>query len=160
MKIFVVVGSQYPFDRLVKAVDNWASNQSDVYITGQIGESNYQPKHMKFFETLNVKDFNTCFSESDLIISHAGMGVILKSLMENKPIIVLPRRLEFNELTTDHQLATARALYKMNYVNIAMDAEELINYLEKPDQILSKRKIGEFASDSLIHSLREFIEQS
>jgi len=159
MKIFVVVGSQYPFDRLIKAVDNWASNRSDVSITGQIGESSYRPRHMKYFQTLNVKDFNACFSESDIIISHAGMGVILKSLMENKPIIVLPRRLKFKELTTDHQLDTARALFKMNYVNVAMDAEELIHYLEKPDQILSKRRIGEFASESLIQSLREFIEK-
>jgi UDP-N-acetylglucosamine transferase subunit ALG13 len=160
MKIFVVVGSQFPFDRLVKTVDIWASNRSDVYITGQIGKNSYRPKHMKYFETMNAKDFNTCFSESDLIISHAGMGVILKSLMENKPMIVLPRRLQFKEINTDHQLATVQALNKMNCINAALDAEELIKYLEKPDQILSKRKIGEFASKDLLNAIETFVNES
>lgn len=160
MKIFVVVGSMFPFDRLIKAIDKWASTRKDLDITGQIGESTFVPVHMKCFETLSSKEFNAFFSNADLIVSHAGMGVILKSLVESKPIIVLPRRLEFKELTTDHQMATARALSRMNYVNVAMDTEELVSFLEKPDAILSKRKIGEFASDDLIHTLKEFIEQN
>jgi UDP-N-acetylglucosamine transferase subunit ALG13 len=157
MKIFVAVGTLLPFDRLIRAIDDWALTKTDVIITGQIGKSNYLPKNMKFFESLSAKDFNSCFSESDLIISHAGMGVVLKSLVENKPILVLPRQLELKETTTDHQIATARALSKMNYVNVAMNVEEMLDYLEKPDEILSMHRIGEFASGRLINVLREFI---
>lgn len=158
MKVFVVVGTLLPFDRLIKAVDDWALTKKDVNITGQIGKSKYQPKNMKCFESLDAKDFNSCFSESDLIISHAGMGVVLKSLVENKPILILPRQLELKETTTDHQLATARALSKMDYVNVAMNVEELLNFLEKPNELISKQTIGEFASGSLINVLRDFID--
>jgi len=158
MKIFVVVGSQFPFDRLIKTIDNWALSNKEVFITGQIGKSSYIPKNMVYYESLSSKDFNACFSESDLIISHAGMGVVLKSLVENKPILVLPRMLALKEVATDHQMATAKALQKMNYINVAMNVEELLNYLEKPNKILSKCKIGPYASDSLISALKNFIE--
>jgi UDP-N-acetylglucosamine transferase subunit ALG13 len=160
MKIFVVVGTLLPFDRLIRAIDIWAFNKTDVIITGQVGKTNYLPQNMKYFESLSAKEFNSCFSESDLIISHAGMGVVLKSLVENKPIIILPRMLELNEATTDHQIATAKALSKMNYVNVAMNIEEMLHYLEKPNEVFSKHKIGEFASGSLIDILKEFINNN
>jgi UDP-N-acetylglucosamine transferase subunit ALG13 len=160
MKVFVVVGSLFPFDRLIKAVDLWAETRKDVTITGQVGKSSYIPKNMTFYENLSAKDFNACFSQSDLIISHAGMGVILKSMVENKPLILMPRRLALKEHTTDHQMATAKAFKKMDFVNIAMDDEELLRYLKEPEKILSKHKIGESASKGLIDALREFIERN
>jgi UDP-N-acetylglucosamine transferase subunit ALG13 len=157
MRIFVVVGTLLPFDRLIRAIDKWASTRTDVNITGQIGKSNYLPQNMNYFESLSANDFNSRFSESDLIISHAGMGVVLKSLVENKPILILPRQLDLKETTTDHQIATAKALGKMNYVNVAMNVEEMLDYLEKPNEIRAKHKIGEFASGSLVNVIREFI---
>jgi UDP-N-acetylglucosamine transferase subunit ALG13 len=160
MKIFVVVGTLFPFDRLIRTVDTWAESRKDISITGQIGKSSYVPKNMTFYESLSSKDFNTCFSQSDLIISHAGMGVILKALVENKPLIILPRRLELGEHTTDHQIATAKAFKKMSYVNIAVDEDELLDYLKSPEKISSRYKIGAFASQDLIITLKEFIENN
>ena len=88
------------------------------------------------------------------------MGVVIKALVENKPVIILPRRLNLREHTTDHQMATAKALSKMNYVNIAMNVEELLMFLDKPNEILSKHKIGLHASERLINSLRNFIDNN
>jgi UDP-N-acetylglucosamine transferase subunit ALG13 len=160
MKIFVVVGTLHPFDRLIKTIDNWAANKKDLEITCQIGEGGFIPKSIKYFESLYAKDFNACFSESDLIIGHAGMGVVLKSLVENKPILIMPRKLELMEHATDHQMATARALAKMDYVNIAWNEDELLGFLNKFQEILPKHKISEYASGNLIKTLSEFIENN
>ena len=160
MKVFVIVGSLFPFDRLIKLIDSWAGNNKEVTVTGQIGRSSYRPKNMKYYERLSSKDFNSCFSESDLIISHAGMGVILKSLVESKPVVILPRRLDLKEHTTDHQIATAKAIKRMHYLNVAMTDEELISFLKKPNEIVSKYKIGDNASDNLINALKEFIDNN
>jgi len=160
MKIFIIVGSIFPFDRLIKIVDNWAQDKNDMTIIAQIGKTNYIPQNMKYYDKLGAKEFNECFSGSDLIISHAGMGVILKSLVEQKPVIVFPRKCELNEVTTNHQIATAKALDKLNFVNIAMDEVDLLCYLENPGSIISKHKIGEFASPPLINTLKEFIENN
>ena len=157
MKLFLVVGTLFPFDRLVEEIDRWAGSQKDIQVTGQIGFGKYKPLNLKAFPMLKAKDFNSIFEESDLIVTHAGMGIILKSLVANKPIVVLPRKLELNEHTTDHQIATANALEKMGYVKIAWDNKQLLEYLEEPGKIQSKKTIGAFASDSLIKGLKEFI---
>lgn len=160
MKIFVVVGTLFSFDRLIRTVDSWAEGKIDVSITAQIGKTSYVPKNMTYYDSLSAKEFNACFSQSDLIISHAGMGVILKSLVENKPLIILPRKLELKEHTTDHQIATAKAFMKMDFVNIALDDSELMHYLKEPANILSKHRIGDFASKDLIDTLKDFIEKN
>ena len=112
---------------------------------------------MLAFPILKADEFNRIFNESDLIVTHAGMGVILKSLVASKPIVVLPRRLELKEVNTNHQIATARALEKMNYIRVAWDEKELLEYLENPAKISSNITIGEYASEALITSLKEFI---
>jgi len=160
MKIFVIVGSLFPFDRLISTIDAWAATRKDIEITAQIGKSNFTPINLKYYVSLGAKEFNSCFSQSDLIISHAGMGVILKSLVENKPLLILPRRLEYKEHTTDHQMATVNAFSKMHYINIAMDTDALIEYLKEPERIVSRHQISPNASESLINTLRGFIEKN
>lgn len=159
MKIFVTVGSLFPFDRLVSAVDAW-SEKSDHQVVAQIGNTKMAPRHMEYHDLLNAGEYNRIFSEADLIISHAGMGVILKSLVQSKALLVMPRKVLFGEVTTDHQLATAKIYDSQGYINVAWDEEQLIQYLEKPSEILSRKKISPYASKQLIAGLKAFIEGS
>lgn len=160
MKVFLVVGTLFPFDRLVKEIDRWAGENREVNVVAQVGYGKYKVKHIEAFAMVSAKDFNRIFDESDLIITHAGMGIIIKSLVAEKPIVVLPRRLELKEHTTDHQMATARALDKKDYVYIAWDIDQLRDYLKDPKKIRSRQVIGEYASSSLLESLRDFIQKN
>lgn len=157
MNILLVVGTLFPFDRLVREIDQWASVKENIKVTGQIGFGKFKPKHMQYYNMLKAAEFNKIFNDSDLIITHAGMGIILKSLVAGKPIVVLPRKLELKEHTTDHQMATAKALDKMKYVHVAWDNEELLHYLKDPSAITSKMSIGEYATGNLVDSIQQFI---
>ena len=44
--IFVTVGTQGPFDRLVRAVDKWAGMRARADIFAQTGPSDYQSEHI------------------------------------------------------------------------------------------------------------------
>jgi len=44
MKVFLVVGTLFPFDRLVKEIDQWVNTKTDIQVTGQIGNGQYIPK--------------------------------------------------------------------------------------------------------------------
>lgn len=156
-KIFIVVGSQIPFDRLVSAVDNWAEHAEDIEIVGQIGRSKYKPRNFMYYSKLSAPEFNQRFDNSDLIIGHAGMGIILKSLTEGKPIIAMPRLVKLNECTTNHQVATSNALKKLNYIHVAMDTSELLRFLNDLSSINVKHTITEFASTQLINTISDFI---
>jgi UDP-N-acetylglucosamine transferase subunit ALG13 len=155
--IFVTVGSQLPFDRLVKAVDAWAADRGEAAVFAQIGSSAYRPAHMDWAQYLPADAFRRKLVASSLVVSHAGMGNCLLALEAQKPILVMPRRLQLNETRNDHQLATARWLRQMPGVTVADDTEELIEALRRGEWQASGAMRSE-ASPELLAAVREFIE--
>ena len=155
--IFVTVGSQLPFDRLVKAVDAWAGGNRETAAFAQIGSSAYKPAHMEWAPYLPVDSFRRKLEAASLVVSHAGMGNLLLALQAEKPILVMPRRLQLNEIRNDHQLATARWLRQMPGVTVADDTEELVHALRRGEWNEPGGVRAE-ASPELLAAVREFIE--
>lgn len=160
MKIFVVVGTQEPFDRMVKAIDVWARNNSTHSIFAQISRSEYKPVSLRFTDFISPELFDQQFNDADLIVSHAGMGTIISALRLSKPIIVMPRLASMHEHRNDHQLATAKSFEKLGYVKAAYSEEELCNALDKAESIVPAAKIGSGASTGLINTIMNFIDKS
>jgi UDP-N-acetylglucosamine transferase subunit ALG13 len=158
--IFVTVGTDMPFDRLVKQVDAWAVERGRNDVFAQIGEGGWKPRHIRFADFLQPPEFADHFRSASIIISHAGMGTILSALHYGKPILVMPKRASLREHRNEHQLATAQRMMEMANVNVAFDEIELREKLDRLEQLVPSRKIGTDASDSLINGLRAFIRDS
>jgi UDP-N-acetylglucosamine transferase subunit ALG13 len=130
--IFLTVGTQFPFDRLVKAVDNAVTEVSlGEEIFAQIGESTYRPRN---FESVNFLDkwaFDERLQNASGIISHAGMGIITLALDNNKPLLVMPRLEKYHEVVNDHQTAIARKFAQLGHVLVAYGNEDLIDNIKK-----------------------------
>ena len=87
--IFLTVGTQFPFDRLVKAVDEAADKEVfDERIFAQIGTSSYSPRNFEAVPSPEKTLFDGHFQMADSIISHAGMGTITMALESRKPLLV------------------------------------------------------------------------
>jgi len=129
--IFLTVGSQLAFDRLTKSVDEWASANPDVEVFGQIGESGYIPQHFKYATTLTPMEYQSMIDNSDIIISHVGMGTIITALDMGKPLLLLPRKAEYGEHRNNHQLATAKFVKQYKLLEIADDECEVPNLLDR-----------------------------
>lgn len=155
--IFVTVGTQLPFDRLVKAVDAWAGGNRETAAFAQIGSSSYRPAHMESAAYLPADAFRAKLAAASLIVSHAGIGNLLLALQAKKPILVMPRRLELNEMRNDHQLATARWLRQMPGVMVADDADELVETLRRGEW-KEPGAVRTEASPELLATVKEFIE--
>jgi UDP-N-acetylglucosamine transferase subunit ALG13 len=157
--IFVTVGSDWPFDRLIRDVDSWASANSRSDVFAQIaGRARYKPTAMQFSEYLEPAEFSRRMSEASVIIAHAGMGTILTALRLQKPIIVFPRRAELREIRNEHQLATARHLSQStNNIAVAFNEEELRAELDRIDTLEPSEGIADYASEPLLQCLRDFI---
>lgn len=155
--IFVTVGSDTPFDRLVKVVDAWAAETGRNNIFAQIGAGAWEPKSIPFANMLTPCEFKEQFMAARIIIGHAGMGTIISALHYGKPILVMPRRGHLGETRNDHQMATARKLLVMGKVSVALDVAELLECLNRLEELTPKEQISAFASEELVEALRGFI---
>lgn len=149
--IFCTVGSQAPFDRFLKIIDEIAPELCEDVIA-QTYKNRYQVKNIKVVDFLPPDEFQDLFSSARLIVSHAGMGTIISAMTLNKPIIIFPRIAKFGEHRNEHQLATAEKMKELGYVYVANNAEELRELLLNPD-LKPKHVVGNFASQSLIDEM-------
>jgi UDP-N-acetylglucosamine transferase subunit ALG13 len=157
--IFVTVGTQLPFDRLVAAVDQWAASHrrtGDVF--AQIGPGSYVPKHIRYEAFVQVDRFSGLVKGAELIVSHAGIGSIVTSLSAGKPIVIMPRRADLGEHRNDHQVATASKFLNRSGVFVANDEVELNAVLNNMSRLQNPPPIEPFASPSLISAIRKFID--
>ena len=85
--IFVAVGTQLPFDRLIRSVDDWAANAPHRKVVAQIANGTYVPKHLQWERMIGPKAFREYLEKCDLVVAHAGIGTILSALELGKPVI-------------------------------------------------------------------------
>lgn len=104
--IFASVGSMLPYNRFVRAVDDWAALHVDIPVLLQIGDSSYEPKHAPFVRVMEHCEYMQRLFEARLFVAHAGMGSILQALEVKTPILIVPRDPALKEHTTDHQRST------------------------------------------------------
>ena len=156
--IFVTVGTQLAFDRLIQAVDAWAGQHPAEKVFAQIGPGSYQPKHCEFADFVPPDRANALFRDADLIVSHAGMGSILTALRYRKPILVLPRKASMGEHRNEHQLATAKWLGKKPGVFVADAAENIAAILSARSDLKSGEGISEYADPAFTARLKSCID--
>jgi len=159
--IFITTGTQEPFDRLIKVADEIAALLPEVPFKVQAFTAVYQAQHIEVVNFMTPVEFEDNLRKASLIISHAGMGTIISALVNQKPIIVMPRLLKFKEHRNEHQLATARKLDELKYIAVAYDEKELkLKVMEMwPDKLNCMHQVGKFASARLIDSLKGFINE-
>ena len=124
--IFLTVGTQFGFDRLVKAVDETVGQgviAEEVF--AQIGSGEYEPRNIKFARMLEKEDFDTKLAEASAVISHAGIGTITTAINLNKPVLAMPRLKGFGELVNDHQLHTARKFEQLGHILAVYSSDDL-----------------------------------
>ena len=155
--IFVTVGTDLPFNRMVKTIDEWAEENDRHDIFAQIGDGAWEPKHIRFSALLEPPEFTRLFKSASVIVSHAGMGTILSALHYGKPILVMPKRGSLGEHRSEHQVATARRMMELGNVNVAFDEDELRLRLDHLDHLVPSKRIESHAGSSLIAGLRNFI---
>lgn len=159
MTIFVTVGAQMPFDRMIKAVDAWARLRGRDDVFAQIGPAEYLPTHVKWTKFLEPPEFAAHYRDASVIVAHAGTGSILQALELGKPILVMPRRAALRETRNDHQVATAERFQALGRIPVAWDEEDLAAQLDGIDSLVRGRTVGPHASPQLLSRLRRFLDE-
>ncbi|MDI6807227.1 MAG: PssE/Cps14G family polysaccharide biosynthesis glycosyltransferase [Candidatus Aenigmarchaeota archaeon] len=154
--ILVTVGTHdQGFPRLIKAIDNLARNIKERVIL-QIGYSKYKPKNCEWFEFIPYENFIELCRESNLIITHGGVGSIMISLQFKKPTVVVPRLKKFNEHVDDHQLQIAKELEKQKRVIVVYDIKELSNAIQRAKKFAVFRIRGR---NRILNIIEKFVRE-
>lgn len=155
--IFLAVGTQFGFDRLVEAVDEAIERgliQGTVF--AQIGLGAYLPKRMEYVVSLEKEAFDKTLNSCEAIISHAGMGNIALALKMKKPLLVMPRRKEYGEVVNDHQVDTARKFEQLGHILVAYDTDELTEKIKLFKTFVPKPRIPN--RQGVIDRISRFLE--
>ncbi len=124
--IFLTVGTQFPFDRLVKAIDDFVSQSGlKQKVFAQVGNSSYQPRNFEFVRYLEKNEYDHTIKQASIVVSHAGMGSIIAAMSYQKPLLVVPRLKEYNEVVNNHQVAIARKFEQLGHILVAYQQEDL-----------------------------------
>jgi UDP-N-acetylglucosamine transferase subunit ALG13 len=161
--IFVTTGTQAPFNRLVKVMDALAAELNGEEVIVQASGVNFETKNVKVVGFIHPVEYNRLINEARLIISHAGMGSIVSALTKGKQIIVIPRKAELGEHRDNHQIDSAKKMEALGYVPVAYDETQLkskIIHMLMQEEKTESALIGEFASNSLVNSIRGFMLSS
>ena len=125
--IFLTVGTQFSFDRLVKAVDEAVGNNGfNERLFAQIGTgAGYKPQKLEYTASLSKEDFDKYFKQAAAVISHGGVGTITMALEHHKPLLVMPRLKKYGEVVNDHQVDLAKKFEAQGHILVAYNEQEL-----------------------------------
>lgn len=156
--ILVSVGTQLPFDRLVKAVDDWALAQMRGDIIAQVGPASFSPRALKSFAFMEHEAFRSLQQSASLIVSHAGMGSIITAMELGIPIIIMARDHRLGEHRNGHQMATLRQFRHVPGVFAADDEDALINLLNRADSLTAQPQLEPGASGDFLKLLGDYLD--
>ncbi len=131
--IFVVLGTQkFQFNRLLKKIDQLIeSGVIAEEVFAQVGHSDYVPRHYKYTAFLDKSTFEKYIGESDILLSHSGVGTIISGLKLGKPVVVVPRLAKHGEHIDDHQVEIAESFQTLNYILMCGEEDDLAQRLEE-----------------------------
>jgi UDP-N-acetylglucosamine transferase subunit ALG13 len=125
--IFVTVGSDKGFPRLMSAVDRLRSqNLIQEHVLLQIGaNANFKSEVCEVVTFLAPAEFERCMRDASVVICHGGAGTMIFALQARKVPVVMPRRKVYGEHIDDHQLEGAQALAAEGRIILAPEVDDL-----------------------------------
>ena len=123
MILFTVGLSNLPFDRLVAAVDDLATEGEPV--VAQCGAARVRPQRAVCFDYLPFVELEELVSKARVVVCHAGIGSVAMCLSTGMHPVVVPRVKRLGESVDEHQLTFGRRLGELGLATVVEDVSEL-----------------------------------
>jgi len=159
--IFVAVGTQFSFNRLIQYMDDWSvseNNKSQEKVIAQISDGDYLPKNIEYERFMSGETYNKNIREASVFVSHAGMGNIISARDQQTPIIVINRQLALGEHRNDHQADGLKWMEKLEGVYTASSQDELYQHLNNINELkpathshVGNQQLSDYIADFILH---------
>lgn len=134
--ILIIVGTHYqPFERLIKAGDEYASQTKEKVVI-QCGVSNYQCKFAKHFKFCQKEEMKKLINEAEVIVMQGGWGAIREAIDMGKRVIAVPRIEGVEHVHNQEQIV--RKLESQGNILAVYDIKELPKIIKKSKTFMFK----------------------
>lgn len=154
----VILGTQDKvFPRLLENIEKQISlGNLKGEVVVQAGNTKFKSKNMKIFDFIPMKKFDKFLKESDLIITHGGVGTILSGLRNDKKIIAVPRLHEYGEHENNHQLEIVEEFARLEYIVPCINLDKLDEALNKVKKFKPKKYVSN--NDKMVKLIEDYID--
>ena len=157
--ILVLLGTQKnSFNRLLQAIEELIENgiiKERVLV--QAGYTKYKTDKMKIFDMISSEELDNLIDKANIVITHGGVGSIIRALKKKKKVIAVPRLHKFSEHVNDHQRQIVEVFRSKNYIIGVQNLEDLGDAINQIDEF----KPNDYKSDNqkMISIIDDFINK-
>lgn len=131
--IFVTVGTQdQNFSRLLIEVERLI--RIGVIcdpVIAQSGQTAFESDLMEVVASIPIETFQNYLEQSQLVITHGGVGTILSALQLGKKTIAVPRQESYGEHENNHQREIVEHFDQLGYIIGCNEVDQLQSALTK-----------------------------
>lgn len=122
--VFVTLGTikPYRFDALIDRLLDIAP--ADIAFTWQLGVTSREGLPGSVHTQMSTEEFDAAVVSNDVVVTHAGVGTLMKLLELDSCIVAVPRRASHLEHVDDHQHQVADD-YRNRELAVVVDADAL-----------------------------------
>ena len=149
--ILVTLGTNdKSFIRLIKKVE-------DLIRRGILQDQVVVQAGFTKYDSIPMEEFASLMEQSDLIITHGGVGSIISGLKNNKKIIALPRLEKYGEHVNDHQLQIIENFANAGFILPSYQVEDLEEALSKVANF--QPKTYKSNTENMISLVKKYIDK-
>ena len=152
--IFVTVGTQLPFPRLMQEMDRIAGRICEPVIAQTCDTTRYM--NMIVEPYMSSTRYNEVIERARLVVAHAGIGTVMAARQFGVPAILVPRRADLGEHRNDHQIGTIRQLIGREGIRAVWNPETLDEHVME-DLGAPALPTSSPALDGLVTRVRSYI---
>ncbi len=140
--IYVAFGThERPFYRLAKEIGVLIKKgKIKERVIIQLGFTDYRVKGAECHKFIKLKKMEKYIETCKIMITHGGLGSIVRAIRAGKAVVVIPRRKMFDEHTDDHQLQIVEEAKKLGNVIPVHDTENLESAIRKAKKVKVRKK--------------------
>lgn len=156
--ILVLTGTQnISFVRMISSIIDFAESNPDIFFFIQGGPyvSESLPNNVCLKSYTSNEDMLDLIEQSDFVVTHAGTGSIVTSLLKGKKVIVMPRMKKYYEHNDNHQVEIAEIFSSQDLVIYWNENEGFSKVFNKVKNFTPKRYQSGF--ESLSGSIERYI---
>lgn len=157
--ILVLLGTQNnSFHRLLEEIEKNIKDETiKEEVIVQAGYTKFQSHRMRIIDLMSKEQLDKFQDESDLIITHGGVGSIISSIEKGKKVIAVPRMHEYGEHVNNHQNEIVKDFNDKGYIIGIEKVEDLKRAIINAKEFEPKKYQPN--NEKMLKIIEEFIDK-